>query len=267
MNYLSFLAILVSITLTPILHGQDNEKAKPDLKQLLKTFHSEFVLIEPGKKKFPATYEATHPKSKKKTTVTFSNDFFVAKYEVPQNLWREVMGSNPSKWKGERNSVEMFTFAEAVEFCQKTTELLRKEKLIKGNQVVRLPTELEWEYLASAGTRTKYYFGDDTKALGEHAWFTGNAAGNDPPVGVKKPNGWELYDIHGYLWEFTIDSWTNDNPLVELPNDAWPPKSMNSILKGGSWKDAAEKLAIRFRQPADSKVKDDAVGIRCVLTK
>ena len=265
MNRLAILSILFILS-TDFSYGQE-KKELPDLKQLLKTFHKEFVLIEPGKKKFPSELVAVNPKTKKETKLKLTTPLYVAKYEVPQNLWREIMGSNPSRWKGERNSVEMFTYAEAIQFCQKVTELLRKEKLIAADQIVRLPTELEWEYFAAAGTQTKYYFGDDVKVLDDHAWHTGNAAGNDPPVGVKKPNPWGLYDVHGYLWEFTIDSWSGDEPLVELKSTDWPPKKSKPILKSGSWKDAAPKLETRFRLEVDPKLKDDAVGLRCVLTK
>jgi formylglycine-generating enzyme required for sulfatase activity len=190
---------------------------------LLKTFRAEFVDVPEGPK--------------------------VAKYEVTQELWEKVMGANPSKWKGKRNSVEMLSFAEAVDFCAKVTGLLREAKLIGAAEEVRLPAEAEWEKFARAGTSTAYSFGDDVKDLDAHAWHAGNAAGNDPPVGAKKPNPWGLHDIHGYLWEWCS---TADG---------------GAVLRGGSWKDKAEKLTSAFRQPAPRELKDDAVGLRCVLAK
>lgn len=193
------------------------------LQDPLQTFRSEFVDVPQGPR--------------------------VAKYEVTQELWQKVMGENPSKWKGKRNSVEMLSYPEAVEFCLKATGLLREAKLIGAEEVVRLPTEAEWEVFAKAGTSTAWSFGDDVKDLDAHAWHTGNAAGNDPPVGAKKPNPWGLYDVHGYLWEWCS---TADG---------------GAVLRGGSWKDAAEKLKSAFRQPARKDLKDDAVGLRCVLAK
>jgi formylglycine-generating enzyme required for sulfatase activity len=199
--------------------------------QLLKTFRSEFVEIKPG----DAGQQA----------------YQIAKYEVPQNLWESVMGSNPSKWKGKRNSVEMLSYADAEEFCRKATGLMRAAKLIEADQGIRLPSEAEWEYAARAGTKTAYSFGDDAKDLDAHAWHTGNAAGNDPPVGAKKPNPWGLYDVHGYLWEWCSDAGDGD------------PKKR--VLRGGSWKDKADKLTSSSRLAAPVDLKDDAVGLRCVL--
>lgn len=245
--------------------GQE-EKERPDLTELLKSFRDEFLLIEPGKGKFPRTREFLAPPSKKPRVIEFNSSFYVAKYEVPQNLWRAVMGNNPSRWKGERNSVEMLTFDQAIEFCQKATRLMRKRKLIGDNQIIRLPTEIEWEYVAAAGTKTRYSFGDDVDRLTDHAWYTGNAKGNDPPVGVKRPNPWGLYDVHGYLWEWTIDSWSGEKPLVRIRRTDWPPKSSEPVLRGGSWKDPAGKLETRFRWKIDRKTRDDAVGFRCLLT-
>ena len=195
----------------------------PEQLKLLKTFKEEFVAI--------------------KTEGSNLRPYSIAKYEVPQNLWEAVMGSNPSKWKGPRNSVEMLHHAEALEFCSRATDLMRAGGLIEKSQVVRLPTEGQWDWAARARTTTKYSFGDDPAELGDYGWFTGNAKGNDPPVGAKKPNLWGLYDMHGYLWE-----WTE-----------------SGVLRSGSWKDPAENLTTASRRVVDRGLRDDAVGLRCVL--
>ena len=180
--------------------------------KLLKTFHREFVLITPGQGKFPKSYEMGGKAEREtpKHKVSFDYSFYVAKYEVPQNLWEAVMGSNPSRWKGPRNSVEELTFEDAQKFCTTATKMMQLAKLIDKDQEIRLPSEAEWEYFARAGTKTDYSFGDDEKLLGDYGWFTGNAAGNDPPVGVKKPNAWGLFDIHGYLWDCLL--YTSPSP-------------------------------------------------------
>ena len=247
----------------------------------LKTFRSEFVLIQPGEGKFPKSFrrgseEAASERPVKE--VTIAKPFLMAKYEVPQDLYELVMGHNPSRWKGPRNAVEMMTFREAEEFCQHITSDLRKAKLIGDRQVVRLPTEAEWEYCCRAGTETAYSFGDDAQGEGDqgnkaslldpYAWHTGNAAGNDPPVGKLKPNAWGLYDMHGYLWEFCSDPWTAD--YSEAPVDgtakAAVDESAHRTIRGGSWKDRYDQLRSATRKRIDPDQRDDAVGIRCVLT-
>ena len=225
----------------------------PEQLELLKTFRGEFVEITPGEGKFPATF-LFGDEAESKAPESFS----IAKYEVPQNLWTTVMGSNPSKWTGKRNSVEMLSLVEAQDFCRKATELMRAAGLIEKDQIIRLPTEAEWEYAARAGTTTKYSFGDDVEQLNDYGWHTGNAAGNDPPVGAKKPNKWELYDVHGYLWEWTADT---KKAAAESNTD-----KQTAIVRGGSWKDKAEALTSDSRRVVAADLRDDAVGLRCVLS-
>ncbi len=238
---------------------------------LLTTFRGEFVDVTPGQGVFPADFsmgradgEAAERPPRR---VTLKKPFSVARYEVPQNLWQAVMGDNPSRWKGPRNSVEMLSYDDAVEFCRKVTERLRQAKLIAPGQVVRLPSEAEWEYVARAGTSTVYSFGDDVKDLDEHAWSTQNAAGNDPPVGAKRPNAWKLHDVHGYLWEWCADAWHDSYAGAPADGSAWVEggDAARRVLRGGSWKDPAGKLTSSYRQPAAREFKDAAVGLRCVM--
>ncbi|WP_246119902.1 formylglycine-generating enzyme family protein [Blastopirellula retiformator] len=165
-------------------------------------------------------------------------------------MYEAVMGANPSRWKGPRNSVEMTSLTDAETFCKKVTQLLRDAKLIDADQEIRLPTDAEWEHCCRAGTTTKYHFGDDVKKLDDYAWYTGNAAGNDPPVGAKKPNPWGLYDMHGY-----IDEWTKRDP----------DQRQQAHVRGGSWKSTADQCRSDAVQTIPVTTQDDAVGFRCVL--
>ncbi|QDU29682.1 Gluconolactonase precursor [Anatilimnocola aggregata] len=200
---------------------------------LLETFRDEFVLITPGSGKFPADEKVKEP-------------FAISRYEVTQNVWGVALGKNPSEWKGERNSCERFDFQEAKHFCERITSELRNRKLIGPKQEIRLPTSDEWNYAAAAGTKTKYSFGDDESQLGQFGWFHGNAAGNDPVVGAKKPNDWGLYDVHGYLWE-------------------WCTTEAGPVLRGGSWTDPADQLATAIVKKVAPETRGPHIGLRCVL--
>jgi formylglycine-generating enzyme required for sulfatase activity len=246
--------------------------AEPNAEQLklLTTFRDEFIAVTPGEGDFPAEFmmgdDAGPTAERPNHQVKLGRSFKIARYEVPQNLWEAVQGTNPSKWKGVRNSVEMLSFDDAQEFCRQATEQMRAAKLIGPKQSIRLPTEAEWEYSARAGTTTRYSFGDETEKLGDYGWFNGNAKGNDPPVGAKKPNAWQLYDVHGYLWEWCSDAWHEDYTGAPADGSSWKDgDAERRVLRGGSWKDGADQLTSRFRRPGDRQLKDDAVGLRCVL--
>lgn len=238
-------------------------------KELLELFHKEFIYITPGKGKYPKSFamgrKGGGEKEQPVREVAFNYAFSIAKYEVPQNLWEAVMGDNPSRWTGPRNSVEMLDYKDALEFCRKATTMMRELKLIKDNQVIRLPSEAEWEYAARAGTSTVYSFGDDADDLGPYAWFSGNAAGNDPPVGAKKPNEWGLYDVHGYLWEWCTDS---DGDYKSAPADGTAQVAKDAqrfIVRGGSWKSKPPELTSSYRLALPVGAKADDLGLRCVL--
>jgi formylglycine-generating enzyme required for sulfatase activity len=210
--------------------------------------------------------------------VTMPAAFRISRYEVTQELYRAVMGVNPSRWKGERNSVEMVSFQDAEQFCIRLSAMLQAARLITAKDHVRLPNEAEWEYCCRAGTTTRFSFGDSATldgdqenaagALNEFAWHTGNAAGNDPVVGALKPNPWGLYDMHGYLWEFVSTPYisspaANDQNAATLAGT--PAGKAARIIRGGSWRDHHSLLTSHSRLVLPAHAASDAIGFRCVI--
>lgn len=254
--------------------------SKSESLKLLKTFQAEFVKITPGTGKFPGSFQmgsAKGPRTQQPLhSVTFSSNFSIAKYEVPQDLYKAVMGSNPSVWGGPRNSCEMMTWSDAVQFCRKATLQMRQAELIKADEEIRLPTEAEWEYCCRAGTTTTYSFGDSATTpedvgkrasrLDPYGWHTGNASGNDPPIGALKPNAWGLYDMHGYLWEYVSDAWHIDYAHAPADETSWDGDKTQTqrVIRGGSWRDHYENLQSGTRWATPDHVRSDAIGFRCV---
>lgn len=238
------------------INSANAEPPKPDesTTKLLKTFRDEFIKVTPGKGKFPASFEMANGNAVRK--IELSQPFEMNKYEVPQNLYKVVTGADPSRWRGPRNSVEMVDWNAAVAFCEKATTALRDLKLIGADELVRLPTEIEWEYVCRAGAKTAYSFGDDPAKLGDYGWFHGNAAGNDPPVGAKKANPWGFHDMHGYLWE-----WCSD----KIPGKAAGREER--VIRGGAWTSDAKQCRSDSRMLVDPKKSGPDIGFRCVLAK
>jgi formylglycine-generating enzyme required for sulfatase activity len=261
------LAALAMVAALPALFAGETPSAK---EKVLRRFSEELVLLTPGKDNFPASFTMGSDRygtaaEKPAHKVTFGYSFYVGRYEVTQELYEAIMGNNPSRWKGPRNSVEMVDWDEANDFCRKLTAELRKLKILGADQVIRLPTEAEWEYACRAGTTTDYSFGDDGGKLGDYAWFTGNAKGNDPPVGAKKGNPWGLHDMHGYVWEWCLDAWAEN--YDKAPDDGSPRKEKDEkqrVVRGGAWTETADKCRSAFRQGEPVVTRTAAIGFRCV---
>jgi formylglycine-generating enzyme required for sulfatase activity len=161
--------------------------------------------------------------------VKISKPFYMSKFEVTQEQYLFVMGSNPSRLVGPNRPVDCVTWYEAVEFCRKLTQL-------DGNYY-RLPTEAEWEYACRAGTQTRFYYGDDPdySQLAEYACYPHNSRGTFP-VGQKKANAFGLYDMHGNVQEWCSDWYDEYYYRYRHSLDPQgPPSGQGRVLRGGAW--------------------------------
>ena len=143
-----------------------------------------------------------------------THGLWVNKFEVTQEEYIELMGNNPSKAYNElagsltvKLPVESVTWDEANEYCRRLNERELKANRLPPGYEYRLPTEVEWEYVARAGTNQAYSYGNLVDHLSEYGWWRKNAGDAPMPVGQLKPNPWGLYDIHGNVFEWCLDDY------------------------------------------------------------
>ncbi|MBF0367822.1 MAG: formylglycine-generating enzyme family protein [Magnetococcales bacterium] len=136
-------------------------------------------------------------------TVTITKDLYMQTTEVTQGEWEAVMGTTPSSFSdcGNDCPVETVSWDDVQDFIDSLND--RRE----GSY--RLPTEAEWEYACRAGTTTAWSFGDDEDQLGDYAWYDSNSDSQTHPVAQKEPNAWGLYDMHGNVYEWVQDTYSD----------------------------------------------------------
>ena len=122
----------------------------------------------------------------------------------------------------------------------------------------RLPTEAEWEYACRAGATTAYHFGDDPAQLGEYAWYSGNTEeSGQRKVGLKKPNKWGLFDMHGNVAEWVLDScesYPAGDATLNAATDWVRTDNLDPrTLRGGSWEFDATECRCASRLASDSE--------------
>ncbi len=137
----------------------------------------------------------------------------------------------------------------------------------KTGRLYRLPTEAEWEYACRAGGTTAFGFGDDPAVAPEHGWFDGNSGGTYHRVGLKAANRWGLYDLHGNVAEWVMDTYDPGAyaalPLRPPAVDPMlgDPTRGRGVVRGGAFDDPPARLrcAERFPEAAAWKRRDPQI--------
>jgi len=221
----------------------------------------EMVLIPPGKYYRGSVAGIGSDDERPQAVITLDQPRWVGKYEVTQKQYQAVMGKNPSSFKKEGEDavvlpVENVSHDDSVQFARKATEAT-------GTQF-RLLTESEWEYSARAGTRTKWYNGDDEKSVSEIAEFEKNNNEATAKVGGKKSkaNAFGLYDMSGNVWEWCGDWYADKYDNTTTTNSQGPTMGSLRVYRGGSWSDAADYCRSAYRSRSTPGHRHDGLGFR-----
>ena len=226
-----------------------------------------FVLVPPGR--FRMGSPDSEPRRETQETlheVVISHAFYLGRDEVTQEEWRRVLGANPSHFPdcGPRCPVESVSFLDAQRFVDRLIELAPGERF-------RLPTEAEWEYACRAGHDDA--FGGAATLSAEQA----NLDGRDPypgarsgpfrgrptPVGTFPANAWGLRDVHGNVWEWTLDDHC-PYPSGPLTDPRGRCTSGLKVIRGGSWYFGADSARCALRYTHRPQDRGPSLGLRLV---
>ena len=182
--------------------------------------------------------------------------FAIAKYEVTQALWKQVMGNNPSRFKGDSLPVENVTWDDVQIFLQRLNAQTGKN--------YRLPTEAEWEYAARGGQQSRQTMFAGGSELETVAWCSSNAENSTHNVGTRQPNELGLYDMSGNVWEWCNDYY-GQYPSDKQTNPTGAKKGTARIVRGGCYAAIGRQCRVSGRKSLYQGGKDYMTGFRLAM--
>ena len=174
--------------------------------------------------------------------VTLTNDYWIGVFEVTQRQWEIIKGTRPAQYKGSFRPVEKVSYdmirGKEVEFYYPNDPcpdsfigILR----MKTGLSFDLPSDMQWEYACRAGTSSAFNNGEDG-GLEKLGCFSGNkGSGQHRRVGSYLPNLWGLYDMHGNVWEWCLDFFSEN--ISGLDGQVNTASARMRVPRGGGWTD------------------------------
>ena len=222
----------------------------------------EMVKVEAGSFNMGATPEMQAPYEDEKPVhrVTLTNNYYIGKYEVTQALWKIVMGSNPSNFKGDNLPVETVSWNDCQDFISKLNAMTGKR--------FRLPSEAEWEYAARGGKKSRgyLYLYSGSNTIGDVAWHDGNSSFMTHAVGTKQPNELGIYDMKGNVLEWCQD-WYDSYSSSPQTNPTGAVSGLYRVYRGGGWCCSAWRCRSSYRYYFAPGARCFNLGLRLVLSE
>ena len=190
-------------------------------------------------------------------SVTLSS-YYICKYEVTQALWRAVMGSNPSNFKGNNLPVENVSWYDCQTFIKRLNSYTGRN--------FRLPTEAEWEFAARGGNYSRHYKYSGSNYIDDVAWYIDNSNKRPHPVGAKQPNELGLYDMSGNVGEWCSD-WDGSYSFYSQTNPTGPNSGSFRVHRGGFWRYNAKYCRTPERNSKTPDYCVNYIGLRLVLSQ
>ena len=252
---------------------RSNKQAKLFKEDLGNGINLEMVLI-PGGTFMMGSPEGEGGDNEKPQHEVAVQPLFIGKYQITQAEWKAIsslakierdLEPDPSRFKGDDLPVENVSWNDAVEFCQRLSNLTEKE--------YRLPSETEWEYACRAGTTTPFHFGKTiTSNLANYnarriyaSEPKGRFREKTIQVGSFPPNSFGLYDMYGNVWEWCQDDWHDNYESAPQDRSArLSDKNITKVMRGGSWVSDPRNCRSAYRVRLNPEDSDDFSGFRVV---
>lgn len=189
--------------------------------------------------------------------VTLSS-YYIGQTEVTQALWKAVMGSNPSNFKGDNLPVECVSWNDCQEFIEKLNA--------KTGRTFRLPTEAQWEFAARGGNNSRGYKYSGSNYPDDVAWYDSNSNHKTHTVATKQANELGIYDMSGNVWEWCSDWYGDDyykNSDANNPRGAYT--GSYRVFRGGGWYDLARDCRSSRRRGDAPSNSFSILGLRLAL--
>ena len=256
---------------TPVSHRQSSQSSRPTSQRVnLKPLKNRIFMVDGVKFKMVGVQGGTfqmgsnngEDREKPVHNVTLSS-YYIGQTEVTQALWKAVMGSNPSSFKGDNLPVETVSWNDCQTFITELNQLTGKH--------FRLPTEAEWEFAAKGGIKSKGYIYSGSNTLSNVAWYFKTHTDTFPdhfgtfPVATKSSNELGIYDMSGNVWEWCHDwfifysSCSQTNPVGT--------SGSSHVVRGGSFCDVAMDCRSACRRGYAPGYRDCVIGLRLVLSE
>ena len=200
--------------------------------------------------------------------------YYIGQTEVTQELWKAVMGSNPSSFTDSvKNPVEKVSWYDCIKFCNElTAEVMGEDHCVykvRGESVTadfsqkgfRLPTEAEWEYAAMGGKKYEWAGTDSEDRLKKYAWYKVNSGDKTHEVGQKEANGYGIYDMSGNVWEWCWD-WYEPITRSGEQDTSGAASGAFRVFRGGGREDDADGAARAVRVYNYPAIRYSSLGLR-----